>query len=193
MPDWQARKYRRIAVVLKGSTYFIAGKETFDRRTTRYVLEPWPESHNELPGKTIQYDENYVRTRDRARWEGRRREIESFILRPLKPLIGFLPSNIKTRIDARWGISARSATFFSLWAEMFGFLAIGVANMINVYAHLRSAGILTPGQVAILLPIEGLLLIDLAVRYGNYLSAARAQYGIGEWIFRRRRGAGTLE
>ncbi len=144
MPDWQVRIYRRIAVVLDDRVYFVAQKEDIDRRTIRYTLEPWPETLHDLPGRTIHYSEEYVRQRDRSRSNAIRREAMFHSLRLFKPLIGFLPSSVKYRIEVRYGISARGATVSSLWLELVAFFAVGVVNWIATFANLEAAANISP-------------------------------------------------
>ena len=190
MPDWHVRKYRRTAVVIDDRIYFVAKRDDIDRRTVRYTLEPWPEDHHDLPGTTVYYCEEYVRLRDRSMSEVKRREAVFHVLRPVKSLIGFLPSSAKRRLEASYGISARAATFSSLWIELVVFLAIGVVIWIDTFGNLRAAASLSgslSGASLILIPILFFLLLELAVRYGHYLSEASSPYGFCEWIFRRSR------
>lgn len=190
MPDWYVSNYRRNAVVVDEQTYFIAIKENFDRRTIRYTLEPWSESSTDMPGKTIHYNEEYVRTRDLAIKDLRQRELIFWFLRFLKPLIGLLPSGLKIRIEAQYGISPRTATFFSLWLELIAFFAAGTVVLIASFGGLRSEAVLADslfGSLPVLIPFTLFLLFEAAVRYSSYLSHTHSPYGFCEWIFHRHR------
>jgi len=190
MHDWQVRRYRRPAIIVDGVTYFVAKRETGENKEIRYVLEPWPESFRDLAGRRIHYDEEYVRARDAARAQMRRRDLAYSFLLALKPFIGLMPSATKLRIEAKFGISARSATFFSLWLEICIFLALGVLvsalAYANMYAIAASGTMVGPYLLLRLILVEVALLVDLIMRYSSYLREDPSPCGFYEWIFPRR-------
>jgi len=190
MHDWQVRRYRRPAIIVDGVTYFVAKKEAGENKEVRYVLEPWPENFRDLAGRRIHYDEEYVRARDAARAEMRRRDLVYSLLLALKPLIGLMPSAAKLRIEAEFGISARSATFFSLWLEVCIFLGLGVLvsafAYAGMYALAASGTIVGPYLLLGLIVVEAALLIDLIMRYSSYLQEDLSPCGFYEWILPRR-------
>jgi hypothetical protein len=110
-------------------------------------------------------------------------------LLPLKPLFGFLPSGIKSDIEAKFGISARSSTFFSIWLELVGFFLVGIITWVYVYEGLSAmAESLAPsrGNLAFTIAVVVVLLVDVIFRYGSYLREDRSPYGFCEWLLRRR-------
>ena len=108
----------------------------------------------------------------------------------LKPLIGLMPSAAKLRIEAEFGISARSATFFSLWLEVCIFLGLGVLvsafAYAGMYALAASGTIVGPYLLLGLIVVEAALLIDLIMRYSSYLQEDLSPCGFYEWILPRR-------
>src|SRR5437867_2993898 len=95
MDDWAVRDYRKTAILFEGKRYFIARKQVLSARRISYFLEPWPERSNEMPGRTISYDLNYVQERERTLQLVQRLAWQRYLLFPLLPLIGFLFSPTK--------------------------------------------------------------------------------------------------
>jgi hypothetical protein len=190
MPEWEVRKNRKIAILVGTTIWWIAGKEGSGRGSVRYTLEPWDEYLNQIPGRTIRYDAEYVGQRDedlKSRSICKRRS-DALVL--LKPLIGFLPSKIKVRIEDRYDISARSATFVSLFVQLLVFFGLGAGVEIFAFAGLRGAIQGMDAGLAFLacaIPLLLVLLADMMMRYHNYLSETRSPYGFCEWIIRPRR------
>ena len=190
MPEWEVRKNRKIAILVGTTIWWIAGKTDSERGSVRYTLEPWDQYLNQIPGRTIRYDAEYVRQRDEDLKSRKicRRWSDALVL--IKPLIGFLPSQIKVRIEERYDISARSATFLSLFIQLLVCFSLGAGVEIFAFAGLRGA---IQGMdvglafLACAIPLLLLLLADMMMRYHNYLSETRSPYGFCEWVIRLRR------
>src|SRR5262249_38763211 len=117
MPDWKATRYRKTAVVFREQTYFVASRMSLPGGGWRYVLEPWPEDHHDVPGNTVHYDEAYVLERDALHREQRHVEAKAMGLVLLTWLLGFLPSETKLRLNERYAIHPLTVTEKSLFLE----------------------------------------------------------------------------
>jgi hypothetical protein len=188
MPDWVVRERRQTGIIILDIVWRLADKRPFGRKGMRYLLEPWPEIVHHLPGRIIRYDADYVRRRD-EKIRSRRKLIWLAPILPLfKPIIGLLPSEVKMWIECRFGISARSATFFSLWIELSLFFLFGVLQWVTLYTGLQTmaesqtfAPVARGGVIAAIL----ILAADMAMRYDSYIAEHPSPYGLFEWLFRR--------
>jgi hypothetical protein len=191
MDDWVVRNYRKTTILFEGRRYYIARKEVLSPGRISYFLEQWPERSNEMPGKTIFYDLEYVQERDRTFLLEQRHAWQRYLLLPFLPLIGFLFSPTKQRIEDSYGISARTTTLFSIWAELVGFLSLGVLAYAFAFANLYFLGwSLSFFDVYFLATyVIGsiLLLVDVAMRYSSMLKEDLSPLGLFEWVFRWRR------
>jgi hypothetical protein len=96
MPDWQVQQNRRTAIIISDEAWCLAGKEIVETGGVRYILDPWPEYINQIPGRRIRYDAEYVESRDRTEKSMRLRTRQAAVLRPFRIFIGFLPSGTGT-------------------------------------------------------------------------------------------------
>lgn len=176
MPDWKATRYRRTAVVFRERTYFVASISTGPGGGHRYVLEPWPEDMHDSPGRTIHYDEAYVRERDEQRRRRARIENESLVLYFVSPLLGFLPSGLKLALNDRYGYHPVTVTGRSVFVERLLMLCLMVFVPLGLLAGIP------------IVPVAGLLLmvlVDLPIRQNRLLRGTMRQYGFWEWAIRR--------
>jgi hypothetical protein len=165
----------------------LVGKQYTASKEVRYLLESWPEILKEIPGRMIRYDEEYVRARNEAE---KKRKIEAGvgpILYHLRALIGFLPSRVKSRIEADFGVPARNATLISIIIELFLFFVLGAFLQIFTYGAMRTPELVVfiPAFI-VLVPV---VFIDLVMRYHSYLREDSSPWGFYEWVVRRK-GAG---
>jgi hypothetical protein len=122
MDEWQIQQNRKTAIYIDDEVWCLVGKQHTAEKEVLYLLDPWPELLKEIPGRRIRYDEGYVKARNEAE---KRRRIEAgagSVLYHLRALIGFLPSRVKSRIEANFGVPSRNATFISIIIELFCFL-----------------------------------------------------------------------
>ncbi len=191
MKDWELRKYRRTQILFEGNPYCIVHIDASARGEIRYFLEPWGPNLDDIPGKTIRYDENFVRERDRALKEQKKAERHGYFLVALTPLLGLLYSGLKRRIEDQYGISARISTRLSLYLEGFCLLASGVTVTIFTLAAgigpaFGAEGIGMPGSW--FLPLFILVLVpDFLMRYSSSLKDESSPPGFYEWLIRSRR------
>lgn len=188
MPGWDVRRFRKLAIVFEGETYFVREKSRGRDSLYRYALQPWPSSLTDAPGGTVVYDEEFVRARDRDASTRRGSDVLYCLLLPLQPLIGFLWSGTKRRLESRCGISARRATGYSLILEAFAFLVHGVLlwgfGFLNLYSLALSASFSQMFPLIYMFAATLLLLPDVIVRYGATLMIDAAPSGFYEWFFR---------
>ena len=133
MDEWRVQENRVTAIYINNESWCLVGKQYTVAKEVRYILDPWPEHLHRIPGRRIKYDEEYVRVRDEAE---RKRKIEEGvgpILYHLRGLIGFLPSRVKSGIEANFGVPARNATFISIIVELFLFFVLGAFLQIFTY------------------------------------------------------------
>jgi hypothetical protein len=179
MPEWKATTYRRSAIVIGQRTYFVSLKEPLPEGAWRYVLEPWPEDHKDMPGNVVHYDPAYVKERDLRRREQAQREKEAVGLWMVRPFLGFLFSGSKLRLNERYGFHPLTVTEQSLFVQKFVLIALLGLMTIHMFT-----GVLG-GLGFVLLGALLFLVLDLVVRMGQAGTASMEQYGFGEWIVRR--------
>ena len=153
------------------------------------MLEPWTEELRDLPGKIVHYDSAYVTERDGTAERQSRLEIGRFLLLPFMPVLGLLFARTKLWVEQVYGISARRATFLSIWLELVIFFALGLAAWAQTYGGLYSMA--TGGAFHVPLGAASALdlavLADIVMRYDSMLRDDHAPPGFLEWVFRRRR------
>jgi len=183
MDEWDVRHNRKTVVYINDEAWCLVEKQFFGKKEVRYILDPWPGM--EIPGRMIRYGEEYVSNRDEAL---KRMRLESWlypVLYVLKPLIGFLPSGVKAKIENVSGVSAREATMISILVEIFLFFASAIFGLVisadGVPAHnaIYWMGKIVFIQIVFLL----LLLIDMLARYGSYLRDEGRPLGLFEWTW----------
>lgn len=176
MPDWYAREYRKQAIFFEGLRFYVAEKTIIGGGEFRYALAPWPEDLQDMPSRVIQYDENYVRARDRALRQMRKDQYWESILFLIKPLIGFLPSSYKLKLQGKYGIDPEQATAYSLWIEYMVLFVHGALLVIGSFTTIFS--------MFYLLGVIFLILPDVLARYSNSLKDEKPHYGFYEWLFK---------
>jgi len=204
MPDWQVREFKIIPIYFEDRKYFLAEKrQAQPPYAFRYRLKPWPESHVESAPFFHTYDAQAVAERDSTRRSGQQEELVRLALMPLYPFLGFLWSGAQRKL-IRFGFAPRSITGASIFSS-FGLLLLQgafAAVMMNASAragNLMLGGILRAfagqdhfriGPIAI--PIALLdslllvaLLVDVPVRYSNWLREEDREGGFLEWMVPR--------
>ncbi len=192
MPDWQVRRYRRWAVRFKGDLYQIISAVEVNAREFVYVLEPWPDEGYDPPERVIEYDEEYVAQRDLEVRKESGRSWTQFGLWLVYPLLGYLPSGWKYRLNASYGVHAVRATWVSLiiQAAIALLLAVwgGILFMANAWTMMNVLiGSVTPeflNPVPYLYLGAGILFVDFVIRLHRLLSNSPEQFGFYEWLVR---------
>ena len=181
MPDWRPTRFRRLAVLFRDRTYFVAAAEEREGRFS-YWLAPWPDDLHDQPRALVRYDEAFVSDRD-LRLERRRRAGRvAALLTVLSPLIGFLPACLKLRWHDRFGLDPVSATARSVLIERL-LLAPGAAMVL--------IGSLTGVFGAWVVPVfllELAMVVDMIFRTDGLLAGTVRQPGFWEWALWWRRG-----
>jgi hypothetical protein len=191
MEDWKVRSYRRTRIVYDGRPYFISKSDRPSKDQFRYFLEPWPEESEEIPGKTLRYDDEFVIRRDTLLRMERKAERVSLGLRLLKPLIGLLFSETKLRIEQHYGIPSKRASRLSVVLELFVLILHAVWLNISIFVSLFSMAYggrpALLGGRSYLITVVLILIPDIVVRYSRFMKEEYSPPGFYEWLFRRRK------
>ena len=180
MDEWQIRQTRKTIIQINGEDWCLVGKQYTAAKEVRYFLDPWPDLIKEIPGRRIRYDEEYVRARNEAMNKRRLESRIGPILHYLKPLIGFLPSCVKLRIESDFGIPARNATFMSIIVELLLFFMLGAFVQIFTYGAMQAPALVVFIPTFIV-PVP-ILFADLVMRYSSYLREDASPLGLLEWV-----------
>jgi hypothetical protein len=189
MDEWEVQDKRKTVVYINNEAWRLVGEQFYAKNEVRYLLEPWPDAMREIPGRVIRYGEKYVKSRDEA---FKKMRLESWtypIFYVLSPLIGLLPSPVKSQIESIFGLSARDATLASLFIELlliFSSVALFVLITATAADQAKDPNMV---YIAVLnnvlheIVLVLILIIDLAIRYSSYLRDDRSPLGAFEWIW----------
>ena len=173
VPDFVFREFARIRVYYASKFYCLIDRSQSSGRKTlyRYVLAPWPGA--EQPGRTIDFDEDYVDhlvgSRKRA---GRELWLYSLII-PFYPVLGFCWTAQK-RYLRRIGFEVKSLS--------------GLSNMVGFCLGLMSWIFFILSGLWTLVIIGLVLFIDSAVRFSRSLRGDDSiPPGFYEWLFHPKR------
>jgi hypothetical protein len=192
MHEWDVGQTRKTVIYINGGYWYLVGKQFSTTEGVIYLLEPWPNVMREIPARIIEYDEEYVRARDRTVGKMRLYGRIGVVLYLMRALIGFLPSGIKTKIEMKFGLSARYATTASIFAELLLFLgSAGFFIVMPAFAADRAPGANDPlyvldvliGSFVFEILLMLLLLIDVAIRYSSCLREDSSPFGVLEWVW----------
>jgi hypothetical protein len=176
MPDWEFRTYRRTAVLFEGRRYFVSQKVLLDDGSYRYVLQPWTDDLTDLPGLTLVYDDDYVTQREDERREARQRDQTAAALFWVGPLLGFLPSRWKQRLNDRYAFNPVTVTLQSLLLERVALYALGALLTVGAFTGILGGTL----PMGILLAL--VVVVDLVLRTGPAELGDMDQPGFGEWL-----------
>jgi hypothetical protein len=180
MEDWKVTKYRKAAIFFKDKKYFLTRKSKLEDGTFRYKLKEWPEDHVDLPSKSIVYDEEYVAERDTIHIKVERIKKISLLMKIIYPLLGFLPSRLKERLQDKYGVDPVNTTGFSLFIEYLFAALVSCLYVIQLFTRgLPSWFDYSPTVVI-------LVVLDAVIRWHDLLGEAASPYGFYEWIFKLR-------
>jgi len=129
-----------------------------------------------------------VKARDEAE---KKRRLESRIypiLYLMSGLIGFLPSGVKAKIEAKFGVSARNATSISIFIELLLFFLSGAILQISAFGAMYGFGVSGSARmfvtfIPVFIVLTLMLLVDVAMRYGSYLREETNPLGAFEWVW----------
>ena len=188
MDEWEVREKRKTVIYINNEAWHVVGKQFYAKDEVRYLLDPCLDVTREIPGRIIRYNDEYVRARDEAE---KKRRMESWtypVFYLLTPLIGFLPSCVKAKIESNYGVSARNATLISIFIELLLFFAsVGLFVLITATAADQSSGgfiyVAVVNSLIHEIVLFLILLIDIAMRYGSYLRDDISPWGAFEWVW----------
>ena len=138
----------------------------------------------DAPGVEIDYGPEYVRLRDEALGLARRRVAGSGLLHLLSPLIGFLGSGIKRRLEASFGLDPVAATRRSIYLEVL--FVLGSGTLVSIGAMVAALGSASPWPIRPL--VLGFLFtaLDALMRYDRLLHEERYPPGFYQWLWKWR-------
>jgi hypothetical protein len=190
MPDWEVRQHRSTLIHFEGQTWRVAVR-TVAAGKVHYQLARWDVADHERAGREVDYNAAYVALRDQAAPIIRARNRATGFLRWVSPLVGFLPSRTKARLEVTHGIDPVASTFHSVFLEFLVTFCSFTIAPIGMLAFAGTVSRLPGGPIApvVLIMVFGILVgIDGSVRYGRILREERAPPGFFEWAFQWRRG-----
>ncbi len=180
MEDWKVTSYRKAAIVFKDKTYFLVSKSMMEDGTFRYKLREWPEDHVDLPSQSIVYDEEYVAERNDYYIKAERLKKVSILMIVIQPLLGFLTSSQKRKLQKEYGIEPVAVTNYSLFLEYLCLVSLSSSYVIQIFTRIFPSWF-NYAPVVILV-----LLVDTIIRYHHILGESVYPYGFYEWIFKLR-------
>jgi hypothetical protein len=183
--EWQVQTVRKTVICVDDELWQLSEKQQRMHKEIRYYLDPWLNAQKEIPGRIIRYDEAYVKACDEAEKKRKIAFAIGAILHIFRPLIGFFPSRIKTRIEANYGIPSRSITFVSIIIELLAFFVMGAFLQIFTYGAMHAPQLVV--FIPFFLVMPPILLIDVIVRYHSYFREDASPWGFYEWLIPKRK------
>jgi len=182
MGDWEVREHRRALIRYEGRTWRLVRKVPCAGKRIRYELTQWIPGPMDAPGVEIDYGLEYVRLRDAAVGLERRRNLGGGLLHLLSPLVGFLGSGTKRRLEASYGVDPVAATRRSIYLEVLFLLGSGA--MISIGVMVTALGKGSPWPVRHL--VLGFLFtaLDASMRYDRLLNEERYPPGLFQWLWK---------
>ncbi|MCP4006427.1 MAG: hypothetical protein GY725_19785 [bacterium] len=186
--EWTASRFRKSAVLIDGTRYFVAEAFEPDRgrpdpaagRGYRYRLIRWPDDLHDRPSNTLVYDEAFVANRNSERQSAWARLGVFAIGLPFYPLLGLLPSNIKCGLQESFEFDALTSTQVSMRCEyILGVICLGLIVPQVIFGDPLGVGPFAAPIAA------GILLLDCGMRWERMKEGGGRQYGALEWIFHR--------
>jgi len=189
MQEWEVREHRKTLIHYDGRTWKLVRKVPCVGKRWRYELMPWTPGPMDSPGAEIEYGPEYVQTRDRAVGVGRRRDAGSLLLHWLSPLIGFLGSGTKRRLEESYGLDPVAATRRSIYLEILLLLGAGVLISIGLMVTALGKGSPWPVRPFVL----GFLFVglDVLMRYDRILHEERFPPGLYQWLWKWKGSGGA--
>jgi hypothetical protein len=181
MPDWEVRAHRKALIRYDGRTWTPLRKVACPGKRFRYELTPWNPGPMDAPGVEIDYGPDYVRHRDEAIRAGRRMNVVSTLLHWSSPLIGFLGSGTKRRLEAVYGLDPVAATRRSLHLEIL--LLLGSGALISIGKMVEALGSAPPWPVRPMVFGFVLVGLDTLMRYSRVLREERYPPGLFQWLW----------
>jgi hypothetical protein len=193
MEGWEVRQHRHTLIRFVQRTWRVAGRTTSAGKT-HYQLVPWTPADPHLIGREIDYNAEYVAQRDRTAVSTRKRSRATGLLRLVSPFIGFLPGQVKIRLEAAYGVDPVATTFQSVFLEfliMLGAFAMSSIGQL-ILAHEGAERAKRAGIPVVLYVVIGVIAgLDCAVRYDRILGEVRPPPGFYEWLWGRKKKLGN--
>ncbi len=184
MDDWVITKYRRLVIGFRDCDYYLVSKEKGEDRLYYYLLKPWSDNKGDIPGRKISYDQEYVLEREKYRRLSRIYGGIAIALIPLIPVLGFLWSRTKLRLNDRFGFHPLSVTNLSIIIEvLLGLGSLAFFLIMSLGMSIGGRQVLSIKAMISLPIIAFVFILDAMMRYGRALRGMMEQYGFYEWLF----------
>src|ERR1051325_3193822 len=187
--DWQVREFQRLPIFLGDFKFFLRQKgDAQPPFARRYLLERWPDDAQfDAAASSFTYDEQFVAARDAEYARNLRYERIGRALICFYPLLGFLWSGIKRKLEPA-GFIPRSITGISIFSCVCLMLLQGtfLRMRLGLFTVLfgRMGG-LQLGLLAADYALLGLMLLDTVLRFDQHIKGvAEYPWGFCEWITR---------
>jgi len=178
MPDWRVSAFRRTAVQYLGIRYAVAAHREEKAGQHVYTLEPWPDELGDRPGREIDYDDAYVDARERIHRAVRTSAGLALVALPFVPVIGLLPSALKTKLHGVIAVHPNTAVRASIFLEYMIGIVAGVLGAI----HMMTGRTDLTAELANAFWLAPVFLIDAMLRSNCAQDEAARQYGFYEWL-----------
>ncbi|MCP3977955.1 MAG: hypothetical protein GY716_01310 [bacterium] len=183
MDGWEVHPYRRPLIHFDDRTWRIAGKSQEGDGTFRYELRPWVPALGDVPTREIRYDADYVERRESLSRQHRAHAIAGPAILLLSPLLGFLGSGTKRRLEA-FGLNVRAATWHSIYLQCFVILCCGtLASISMMIVAQRQTPPWSSGHLLLLAAVVGL---DVLFRVDRLIREDDYPPGFYQWLIPRR-------
>jgi hypothetical protein len=206
LPDWDVREINHVPVYVEDRKYYLVEKRKAELPyAIRYLLKPWPEYQGTNATNFLSFDTEVLRDRDARLREDRLQELGRAFLLPFYPLLGMLWSGTQNRLT-RFGFLPHAMSGFSIFTIFSLVFGQAVFAVIMLNTSLRTGKVMiggflraiAPGDYMQLGPVAipitvldisllVMLLVDVIVRYSQYLRDDQWCGGFLEWLVRRPR------
>ncbi len=191
MPKWKATRYRKTVVIFEGEKYQV-NKVSKEKDFYIYILSSLSATSCDIPSNVIEYDESYVKNRDRNLKKVEQNARVRLALLILYPLLGFLPYKTKLKLHRKYGFHPGFITRMSLFVEWLlglgGLTLIAISLLAGGFGSILGGsgeGVFSNLLFSLIIVCTITLFADAAMRYKRLTSGSLKQYGFFEWLFRR--------
>ena len=174
MDGWCLREFCRPIIWFQEQKLFLRAKESVrGTRRWKYSLDRWPEDDHHPAPFSITYSAEFVAVREAAFHSQQTRTTAGQLLLPLSPLLGFLWSRTKRRLEPL-GLNSEEISSLSVALEFGAFMVFGI--------FIGYLGFWSVETVLLWLGIG----LDVMMRYDSQLRQDGRCLGFLEWCWPRR-------
>ncbi|MCB1050844.1 MAG: hypothetical protein H6510_15395 [Acidobacteria bacterium] len=181
-PEFEVRAHRKFQIVFEGRAFFVANKMSLPGGSYHYTLRPWSPDDTEIPGGQIHFTPEFSLHFAKTRRLVKTQKSIGVLLVFLLPMVGFLWSEFKEKLEDRLGWTAYTATDLSFKVEVSAVvLAMALMAILNFTGPAGAALVgIHPGHLFWVLLV---LIPDLLYRYDGLNREEKPLYGFYEWLY----------